>query len=82
VSRTQHCNSEDPQGATGCGDLRAQSLSLSSAAKIGPVVNLRVSVLKEFAKRYFPTSGRWIILSQALERYLLQYHFRQHPKIG
>jgi hypothetical protein len=82
VHRTQHCNSEDRQGVTGCGDLRAPSLSLGAAAKTGLAVKLRVSVLKAVAKGYFPTAGQWIIFSQALERFLPQYCFQQHHKIG
>jgi hypothetical protein len=63
-------------------DRRIPSFSLGSAAKIGPAVKLRVSVIKTVAKRYFPTAGQWIIISQALERFLPQYCFQQHPKIG
>ena len=82
MSRTQHCNGEDRQGVTWCGDLRAPSLSLGSAAKIGPAVKLRVSVLKTIAKKYFPTFGQWIIFSQALERFLPQHCFQKYPKIA
>jgi len=82
VSRPLHHNTEDRQGVTGRGDLHAPSLSLGSAAKIGPAVKLRVSVLKAVAKRYFPTAGQWIIFSKALERFLPQYCFQQPPRLG
>jgi hypothetical protein len=82
VRRTQQCNSEDRQGVTWRGDLRAPSLTLGSAAKIGLAVKLLVSVLKKIAKRYFPTVRQWINFSQALERFLSPHSFQQHPNIA
>ena len=63
MSWTQPCNSEDRQGVTGRGDLRTPSLSLGSAAKIGPAIKIPVRVLMNIAMRYFPTAGQWIIIS-------------------
>ena len=82
MSWTQPYNSEDHQDVTGRGDIRAPSLSLGSAAKIGPAIKLPVRVPKNVAMRYFPTAGQWIIICQALEHFLPQYRFWQYPKIG